>query len=394
MGYNANRNFTLPTATLPQAGNNLQNSNPSNPLTITNASTGNIQITTSTPHNFQAGPYNVAPDYIAPDEVIIKGVLGNVAANSPVNGSYYVSVVDQFNFLLYSDSGLLHPVPASSTLYIINTGIAYSTKLPYEYFLTYRLTGGHYKTQPCCVVVPFNFQNNGTINNVPVGNVQVNVDFLTFLRDINNLEGFEATNWEVIMGKYVASSSNPYTVADEFGVVTMGSIMGTSSELTYLTGPNAGAQQILHTTLITLAQFQNQVSSPLVYPLQSYTYAYDLTGVANSNEKIYNVSSLPSNLYTANGKWTIGNIYYNQHENQYRLTFTILLPAANFNGTTNPSFICGNNLMMNKLISEMAFLIADANNIPIDLPEIYCKFSQVVAKNNGSDLCIECSLDF
>ena len=147
-----------------------------------------------------------------------------------------------------------------------------------------------------------------------------------------------------------------------------------------------GIQLTSHQNTLSINDYITQLLEP------TGAYIYDL--LSNHFEFLYSVPSLPATLFTALGKWTIGNLYYNQHENQYRLTFTILLPAANWNGTTNPSFVPGNNLMVSKLISEMALLIADANGIPIDLPEIYCKFSQAIAKNNGSDLCIECSLDF
>ena len=375
MGYNTNRNFTLPQVSLPQAANLYQNSNPSNPLTIVNASsTSPITITTSTPHNFQSGY-----------EVIIQQVLGNTNANSPTNGSYYVDVIDSLNFNLYYDVLLTTPVPNNGT-YVNNTGIAYGVKLPYEYFLTYRLTGGHYKTQPCCVVQPFNFQKNGSIDNLsPLSNVQVNVETLSYLRDVNVSEGYEASEWEVILGTYVPDNTNPYTIAGEKDVVVMG-----LNDLKDLSGAQIvnSNPSLSHQSLITLLDYQNQVAS--ITP----SYAYDLTGVNNPNEKIYNVASLPNTLYTALGKWTIGNIYYNQHENQYRLTISILLPAANWNGTTNSSFIPGNNLMSSKLISEIAFLIKDTTGQIVETPIIYAKLSQAVAKNNGSDLNILVNLDF
>ena len=74
------------------------------------------------------------------------------------------------------------------------------------------------------------------------------------------------------------------------------------------------------------------------------------------------------------------------------MTFDYKIAAADWNGTTNPTFEAGNSFMPDKLVTEVAFLLdADTSTTK---PYIYGKISPPLKKNNGSDLNIQISIDF
>lgn len=370
LSYNANRNYTLATPTLPKPGNNLQNPTPINPLTIVSAinsvgvSGTPIRITTTLNHNFTNG-----------DAVVISGVLGNLSANSPAASVYYAKTnnvgATVKDFDLYVDSLLTVPV-TSSGAYVPGTGIVYGTRLAYEYFITYRLNGVHYDTAPYAEVSNFNFQLNNSIDRSAAGDVQLDFDFLTHLIDVNNLEGFDANTFEIIIGKYVADLSDPYKIGSVTNIMVM--TLGPGNALKNL----GNVQFPSHTITYTKNDYDTLVSS-FTPP------TYDLI----NNFPIYNIFPIPDTLFTGEGAWTLGMITHREHAKQYRLQLKFIIPADKWNGTTNPSFIVGDQFMKNKIISEIAFRVGDDEG-----PYIYAKVSPPISKNNSEDLTISATLDF
>ena len=361
LGYNSNRNFTLPAPKLPNVGNTTQNSTPTNPLTVISVDNSTpINVQTSTNHNYSSG-----------DPIIITNVQGNLAANTVGGVPYYVNVISVDTFQLFLDAGLTIPVSPSGN-YIAGTGITYSRKLAYEYFMTYRLISDHYTVvAPYSVTKDFNFETAGIINN-STGQLQVNLDTLTHLVDVNVTTGFEASQWEIIIGQYVPVSTDPYTI-------------DTISNVAYLRGQvtplvdGTPAQLVAHQLIVTKADYNSAVG----------TYNYDIIG----SDPIYNtLVPLPDTLFTGEGSWLVGNVTHREQVDQYRMTFDYKIAAADWNGTTNPTFEAGNSFMPDKLVTEVAFLLdADTSTTK---PYIYGKISPPLKKNNGSDLNIQISIDF
>ncbi len=386
LSYNSNRNYTLPQPVVATA-NTQVHPTLSNPLTIT-AVSGNttplpITITSTGNHNFKNG-----------DEVFIEGVLGNTTANTVSSIPYYVQVVDAISFKIYQDSLLTTPI-MSNGIYT-GGGLLYGTRLAYEYFITYRLRGSHYKTAPYAQVIPFNFEIGGLVSTDPLSNVSVSFNPLTHLVDYDSTtntsgiqEGFEANDYEVIIGKYKQSLVN---LEESDGIEDVVLIQPVESLKNLLLPPyTLNAQNTSHSVSYTKTLYDATVASIPGPPDQSY----DLLN--NSDEYIYNLSSsLPETLFTAENIWNIGLIKYKQSVTQYKLTFEVIVPADKWNSTQNPSYETGNLLMTSKFISEIEFLIEDANNLGdvIDSPYVYAKISPVLRKTNDSNIVLRIELDF
>lgn len=363
LGYATKRNYTLPPIELPNSGNRLENSGPSTPLTIVSVTAAiTAVVTTSVNHNFQSG-----------DSIIIKDVQGTTTANTPVNGVYYVNVLTPTTFELYQDPSLA-PIYAVSTfgqLPIGGTGVCYSTKLPFEYFITYRIKDVHYNTLPYAKVTPFNFATNGVIDNY-TGGVLFKTEAFTHLVDSVNLNGFEADELEIIIGKYTPSVSNFY-VSDDIQDVAV--LQSNTLGLKTL-----GVQNLAHQLSIDIADYLNAVM------LAPYNLLVD--------EPIFNVlASLPSTMYISENSWLLGNVVHREEVDQYRMTLTFTIPPEKWNGSTNPTYEAGNEFMTNKFITEMAFYIDD-NTATTNKPYIYGKVSPALQKSNASTLNVEISIDF
>lgn len=409
LGYNSNRNYTLPVPTIGTT-NAIQNPTSTNPLSIVSVTSGTPGlITTSAPHGFNAG-----------DQVQIAGVQ---PTGLVPNGTYYIGSPTATTFQIYTAPGPSVPLPVGTGY--SSGGTVYSNKLPYEYFVTYRLNGIHYNTAPYAAPVNFNFDVNG--------NVQLFIPQLSNLVDGLNFQGFEANTFEVIISKYQQDTVNPLQIdGNEYVTLaparnhTWNSVAhdlssGTIERRRLNLKDASGIQTdvtghiiVLNVNDIELAGAFAPIApipiSPSAGLLASTNIPYDLvdTGAGSAYalyESIYGVpiyydSSVivaNSTLFAANGVWTLGFIKYQQESEQYRLTLTVPVPAASWNGTTNPSFEPGNSLMSSKLITEVAFLIADPTGPPgsvIANPYIYGKISPPLEKNNSTDLSIEISIDF
>jgi hypothetical protein len=382
LSYNANRNYTLPTPVM--IGTNDPKVTIENPVTILNASNATpIQITTLAPHNFING-----------DQVRITGVLGNTAANNVVNGvytgtAYYAQIIDDFNFTIYQGFNPIGPVFSSP---VIGNGsftngpgaIVYGIRLKYEYFFTYKLKGVHYtNTLPSVPIIQFNWQLAGKSSDDTAAFLNFSIDKLTHLLDTTVLEGFRANSYDIIIGKYV-------------------------QDITDFT-KTTGVQDV-----VILPQSLKDFSGNQIVPLTGFVYRYSYdTAVTNASilttsdptnpkydifnidaQQLYNVSPLPTTLFTSEGMWLEGIVKFKEHAQQYRLTLNFVIPANKWNGTENLTFVVGDPDMTHKLISEVAFLIEDSNNNVLDNPYIYAKISPPLQKNNKLDITISFTLDF
>jgi hypothetical protein len=361
MAYNSNRNFSLPKGVLPKAGNALVNSNINAPLLIETITPGAVtKIKTTTKHNLQDG-----------DAITIKGITIYPDINTPVGSYYYIKKSTTPNpsteFFIYKDNICTIPVAISGNIIQGSGATCYSNKLPYEYFLTYRLTSENYESLPCAFQIPFNFETHGDLDN-NYGYVELDVEFLTHLICANgNIEGFNADNIELIIGKYKQSLVDPSTIESIAEV----KLVKTISLFTNLNQNN------LH-KLITDVPGYN--AAPI----------YDII----NNQPIYNSIIIPETIFTGEGKWVLGNIIWKEHAKQYRLTFDVTIPADKWNGTINKTFEPGNVLMPTKFISEIAFLITGNQQNVNDEPYVYAKVTPVIKKSNQADIKLKISVDF
>lgn len=369
LGYNTNRNYTLPDLRLSDATNGINYPTKELPLIIVNVTnTTPIQVTTVANHYFNSG-----------EEVFIEQVIGTSSANT-TNVPYYAKFISPVIIELYQDSALTIPIAGNGTY--LGKGILYSSKLAYEYFATYRIDGRHYKSLPNVNLLPFNYALGGKPNNSSsLASVTFDFSFLTHLVDANNVEGFEGDTFEIIIGKYQKSLTTPYTIA---GIQDL--VVATPTTLTALNLKTASVQDIIHQASYSLNQFNADVALG--------TLDYDLLN--NINELLYSAPlPLPANLLTSNGIWNIGLVKYKQQAKQYRLEFEVNVPSNKWNATTNPSFEVGNPFMSNKLISELEFLIKDSTTgDTIDLPYVFTKISPPLKKTNQNDLIIRVQIDF
>lgn len=381
LGYNANRNYTLPTPTLPTTGNQRERSTPRNPMLIIGATnTSPIEITTIVNHNLSDG-----------DFVHIEGITGNTAANSPNASSFYFAQTTYLGststtFKLYATSPGVGPVVGNGVY--SGGGLMFGKRLPFEHFYTYRIKGIHYDSLPYADVIPFNWQRNGVPNDSSLATLDTQFDFLTHLVDLDiatpTYEGFEANQYEVIIGEYVQSLENPYLIDDVQNVVVM---PAESLKLSNVQISN-------HTKTYTKLDYLNATTNATLLPLSDPANPkYDLLNV--DVQKIYNLSiPLPETLFTSEGEWLKGLIKYKAQATQYRAEFQVTIPADKWNGTQNPSFEDGNQFMSDKLITEIEFLIDDISGSTIDSPYIYTKISPPIKKNNLTSLTFKVSIDF
>lgn len=413
MGYNSNRNYTLPQANLSELANGYKNYTSVNPLSINNVfdSAGIVKVKTEAPHRFADGTgIIIADSYMT---VLDWNMGSNISINNTSDHLYYIkndsSDTTGKTFELYwgydSMSGVFSNPVNDLGGSPSNVGICYTLKLPQEYFLTYRLISDNYETMPCAFKVPFNFQTNGRIDNL-VGTVTVDIDFLSHLICENgNIEGFNATDVEIIIGKYIQDSVDPLKIIGIELVRVVGVSGGIVTKIPLVTPnilPILPTQNNLSGIVVQIGTWTGLIGSHGEYePLLASPIDFDYELI--NNFPIY--TNNPETLFTGEGVWLLGNILWKEHVEQYRLTFTVTIPAANWNGTENASFEYGNPLMMEKLISEVAFVLenaqhgANSNNtaIPVvigDEPYIYAKITPVIKKTNSADIILKISVDF
>lgn len=388
MGYNTNRNYSLPLPTLPEAGNRLINRTFNNPLSISFIDSGSspVKITTTVQHGLIDGTTLIIKDV---QSVNVTNLLAQlVSINNDVSSLYYIKNVGttgkEFElYWSYDDGTLIFSNPVTADAPANDEGTCYTTKLPQEYFITYRLISEHYASTYCAFKVPFNFRNTlGQIDNVN-GIVDLSIENLSHLISDGIIEGFNADSIEIVIGKYVQDTVDLEKIvgAEDIKICQ---VVGGGGPGTTTIALKTGTAQDPHLIQVYKAGYNGGTT-------------YDVV----TNQPIYNGITIPETLFTGEGIWLLGNVIWQEHVKQYRLTFTVIIPAANWNGTENPSFEYGNNLMMDKLISEIAFILTsaqhtvnDQNGEPTDGPYIYAKITPVVKKTNSSDITLSISVDF
>jgi len=405
MGYNSNRNYTLPAPSfVPGSGNSLVNTGVGEDLNITNASnTSPIVITTSAAHKLQRGT-----------KVLIKDVQGNTNAN----GEWFVDLVytDQTNpytFEIWQQLPQYNPdgtrvvpvggIPIVGNGIFINNGVGNSGTvigaLPdYNYFYTYRVRNVYQpSTLPYANITNFNFTKGGNIDNQQ-GSLFVTIPQFNWAQgsgSLNNGQGFSISNLlngygiEVIVGKYTTSSSDPnnpnaITGIQDVMCIPLNNINGFPN-ISFTGDPTTG----ITFELKAIQSYQAAVTSSNT--IGGVNYTYDIF----NNFKIYSyntsgTSVLPATLLTGNGVWTIGNLKFRNLAEVYRTTLSVSIPADSWNDSTNPTYNpADNSFITDKFISEIA-LVGDATNKPM----IYAKVAPVIRKTNNLDVICNLTIDF
>src|SRR5690606_23972542 len=90
------------------------------------------------------------------------------------------------------------------------------------------------------------------------------------------------------------------------------------------------------------------------------------------NYKHYSFTSgnVATNLVTGYGKWTLGNLTYQNSVEKYRTSIEVIVPANKWNDTTNPSYNPENEFITERYISEIG-LVVEENGV--ENPMIYAK---------------------
>lgn len=369
MGYNSNRNYTLPEPTITEVGNTTANLIPINVEVFDVSALSALDpiiITTTVPHGLTSNQL-----------LNISGIVGEAAAN----GNFYISVTAANTFELFSDVLLTTPVlPTTFPVPSTTGGILSGIEFPYQYFLTYRINNAHYDTLPYAEIIPFNFRNVSNANlidNSSTGLINLNIAAFNHLVDSVNVEGFNAETLQLIIGAYDGTvTSSGYSVTGIKDVVVMDKV----------NLKTATVQNLVHSLGYSLTDYQTKrddITTAFLYNLKDNPY-----------ERIYSINPVPANLFTGNNKWFLGNTGWKSQISKKRLTLEVTIEANKWNGTTNPSFITGDSLMDKKLISEIAFLIKDENLITQSEPYIYGKISPPIQKDNESDIRLQVTLDF
>jgi hypothetical protein len=394
LGYNSNRNYTLPRPEFTSPGNVAANITSSISLDIVGLQSSNTQpmvILVNGPHNLRDG------DVISISDVRTKVLGSNLIHASNANGIRYIKryYSDPANpatelldrFYIYSDQALTASFPDDGDF--VNSGIGQSgkvkgAKLKYNYFLTYRVKNGRYKSVlPYAELINFNFSSSSTaatIDNTS-GAVYISLAPFTYLGN-----GYEIDDLEFIIGEWeAANAGKPFEITGFKNVVVMSS--------QDIIGPNSPSN--VSTTNYTITKtnytdFVARIGNPI-------SYQYLITPLGNPEYNIYtnyphyNIinGTLPTTLNTSEGKWTLGNIKYKTEVEQYRAKLQIVVAANEWNDTTNPSYDPDNDFIKSKYISEVAICDKDS-----DKPLIYTKIAPPVKKTGDLDLIINLTVDF
>ena len=405
LGYNSNRNYTLPApAFVPGTGNNLLNVGNGTNLDITGASNTNpIVITVSTPYSLPRGT-----------KLFISGVSGNTAAN----GDWFITEVygapNVYKFELWSvmptyigairTVGTGVSVDGTTSGLFVNNGAGYSGEvssgLPnYSYFYTYRLRNlRNNSVMPYSKITPFNFALGGNVNNTSGALYATIPAFLWYNQqtatDIYDL-GFQMLGSSVgygidmIIGKYVTNPSDPINPTAIIGISDVMCI-----PISTLINPYTGSPLIgTGITVMKVQDYDAAVTSSATFGMTDYTF--DLLNVTPLYT--YNPGdTLPATLLSGNGLWTMGNIIYRNHVAINRAKMSITIPADSWNSSTNPTYSPStNSFVTDKYISEVALLL-DVDSIGnSDMgPMVYAKISPAIKKNQEMDLEIDLDIDF
>lgn len=403
LGYNSNRNYTLPAPKFQSgSGNSLTNPGIGTNLNITDATnTSPIVITTSTPYSLPRGA-----------QISISGILGNTHAN----GTYYIDAVygspDIYKFELWQQmpqyvGGVRVPgtgIPVAGNGIFVNNGVGRSGKVigalpPYSYFYTYRIRNKrNNSTSPYATTTDFNFALAGSVDNSQ-GSLFVNIPMFNWYNQQSNLVshdlGFQMfANTEdvgygidLIIGQY---DTNPLDPINPMAIIGIKNIM--CIPISELNNPFVGNPAIGFTIELKKAQdYDRTVSETLAH---TNDYTFDLLN--NMPVYSYSLGTLSSTLLTGKGIWTIGNLIYRNHSEINRAYFSIRVPAESWNDSTNPSYTPTlNPFIKDKYITEVALLLDEDEGGNNDLaPMIYAKIAPAIKKTQDLDVMIQLSVDF
>lgn len=398
-GYNSNRNYTLPAPSFNSVGNGAVNLTSNLNLNViglqNNSSGGAVVVVVNGSHGLQTG----TPVTIAGVTVSVPGT--NQLQSASANGVRYIQryYTDPINmlgeltdrFYIYQDSGLSTGIIGNGEFVnngIGNSGLVKGAALAYNYFYTYRIKNDRYTSiLPYSLVNSFNFSsglNSSTVDNAS-GSLFINIPKLTYVNHADG--GFELTDFELVIGKWVAGDpAQPFKITGIENVVVI-----SVNELTTAFLPN----NVSSVDLVIPYSIYNTFAGRIGNGLGAYDFTHNPTGDPNydivNNLLHYNITSgsLSPTLYTGNGQWTLGNITYQTQVEQYRSILQVVVGASEWNDTLNPSYDATNSFIKSKYISEIAITGTDS-----DTPLIYTKISPAIEKTPNLDVIISISLDF
>jgi hypothetical protein len=396
LAYNSNRNYTLPQTTFNTVGNSTANNISTLNLDViglqNNSSGGATVVIVNGKHGLNTGDAVTITDV----NVMVPG--SNQIQSASVNGVKYIKryYTDPVNllgeltdrFYVYNDQSLTTGTIGNGQFInngIGNSGSVHGATLSYNYFFTYRIKNDRYSSiLPYSQIQSFNFANGTNVDNAN-GSLNINLPIFTYLNHPNG--GFECEDLEIIIGKWAATDSSQPNVITGIEDVVVISVLDSPAP----TLPN----------LISSLNIQIPISlyNSFVARIGNGQGPYDFTAnhggdpsydVVN-NLKHYNISSgsFDQTLYTAQGKWTLGNLSYQTQVEQYRSKLQVTVGAGEWNDTSNPSYDPGNPLIQEKYISEIALCSSSS-----DIPLVYAKVSPPIKKTTDLDLILNLSLDF
>lgn len=394
LGYNSNRNYTLPKSTFNSSGNSLANvtSNVSLDVVGLDNGGGNVVVIVNGAHGLDTGTA------VTIEDVFAKVPGSNIIQPASANGVKYIKrfYSDPVNnlgeridrFYIYEDSSLTTATQGNGTF--VNNGTGQSGKvrgasLAFEYFYTYRIKNERYSSiLPQGEISSFNFANStfDSVVNNSSGSLFIRIPQFTYLDN-----GFECNDLEIIIGKWDATNpTKPYEITGIKDVVVI-SVQETPTP----TLPNTTA----YLDIVLPVTLYNSFVTKMGNGQGAYDFATNPNGDPTydiyDNYKHYNITSgvFEETLNTAKGKWTIGNVKYKNSAEQYRSKIQIVVGAAEWNDTTNPSYDPDNTFLTEKYISEVAI-----TNSSSDQPLIYAKVSPPIKKTPDLDLILSMYIDW
>lgn len=369
---------------------------------------------------------NTDPPYIIPPVILkdsIKKTQIGIGDYSDLNfrGKKYGYVFYDLRIIVITDpelsmslgynSNRSYSLPPLTFTNTTNTNINpnLNKNASYTHFITYKVRSKHYsETLPYAGITSFNWVNGLSIPTRAAGATQYQIDlnnsiltvkiseFLNYLKDSANHFGWEADDIEIIIGEYdidyMTTLDSTVDIINVkgiknvrvIGVLQYGSSSASNYTLKYSSGLNIGQQKTTHDEI--KINYIDWVSSP----------------VYNLDAKLYTTadSSLTDTTYfTSLNPWLIGVIKYQEEAKKFRMKLEYNLLADKFNASSNPTFEAGNDLMTDKLISEVGVIIGsytDDLNVIQESQDIYIygKISPPIRKSNLQDILLRFTLDW
>lgn len=366
LGYNSNRNYTLLEPEVISV--NDVNITSINPIKISNITYDTLTkvttVTTASTHPYSTG-----------DKVHITDVLGITQLDVSMDNLVIVTgIVNQTMFTITDIEQ--NPIVVTNA-YIKDSGITYSNKPKYQYFLTYLVNDKNCTTLPFNTLIPFNFKN----------------DQVTFYLPDNALDlDFET---KVIVGEYAIYGQGVDKTTDIQNV----------KFVNYTVSPihnSLTSDKIGQTITVSLVDYNSSNDSYKITNFDSKAAGYtDVNGNPTypnffEPNALFRLESLPADksYFTGMPHILLGNLSYKESVVQFGLTFNLKIPADKWNKSVNPTIEEGNYLHNKKMISEIAFHINDSTGNIDSIPVVYSKIAPPIVKDNLTDLSVQISLEF